>query len=99
VRDDISKGKPTAPHYILSSNTNLTTQAERDPDEEGDFMAFEQLMAESMKKQEKKKEKEKQKDTTHPDAQPQQPHGHRHNFFGGGSGEKGSPRGSTSEAK
>lgn len=35
-------------------------QAERDPDEEGDFMAFEQLMAESMKKQEKKKEKEKE---------------------------------------
>ncbi|EXJ79239.1 hypothetical protein A1O3_08740 [Capronia epimyces CBS 606.96] len=37
-------------------------QAERDPDEEGDFMAFEQLMAESMKKQEKKKDKDKDKD-------------------------------------
>ncbi|KAI1614365.1 molecular chaperone DnaJ [Exophiala viscosa] len=36
-------------------------KAERDPEEEGDFMAFEQLMAESMKKQEKKKEKEKDK--------------------------------------
>jgi len=33
-------------------------KAERDPEEEGDFMAFEQLMAESMKKQEKKKEKD-----------------------------------------
>lgn len=48
-------------------------QAERDPDEEGDFMAFEQLMAEAAAKKdakhdkhhhdkkEKKKEKEKEK--------------------------------------
>jgi len=40
-------------------------KAERDPEEEGDFMAFEQLMAESMKKQEKKKEKDKDKDRKH----------------------------------
>ncbi|KIW72473.1 hypothetical protein PV04_00663 [Phialophora macrospora] len=84
-------------HALVLCGT-IYQKAERDPDEEGDFMAFEQLMAESMKKQEKKKEKEKQKDTTH-DSQPQQSHSHRHNFFGGGSGEKGSPRGSTSEAK
>lgn len=31
------------------------SQAERDPEEEGDYMAFEQLMAESMKKQDNKK--------------------------------------------
>jgi hypothetical protein len=45
----------------------LTTasQAERDPEEEGDFMAFEQLMAESMKKQEKKKEKDKDRKPSH----------------------------------
>lgn len=36
-------------------------QAKRDPDEEGDYMAFEQLMAESMKKQDKSKEKEEKK--------------------------------------
>ena len=44
-------------------------QAERDPDEEGDYMAFEQLMAESMRKQDKKgKDKEKKDD--------------KHGFFG-----------------
>lgn len=32
-------------------------QAERDPDEEGDYMAFEQLMAESLKKKDKKEER------------------------------------------
>ena len=74
------------------------SKAERDPDEEGDFMAFEQLMAESMKKQEKKKEKEKQKE---PAAAPESEKHHRHNFFGGGSKDSasGSPRGSTSEMK
>ncbi|EEP77539.1 hypothetical protein UREG_02388 [Uncinocarpus reesii 1704] len=36
-------------------------QAERDPDEEGDYMAFEQLMAEGMSKKEKKKETKKGK--------------------------------------
>lgn len=38
----------------------LRLQAERDPEEEGDYMAFEQLMAEAMTKKgkdEKKKEK------------------------------------------
>ena len=39
-------------------------QAERDPDEEGDYMAFEQLMAEAMSKKgkdEKRKKKDKGK--------------------------------------
>lgn len=53
------------------------SQAERDPDEEGDFMAFEQLMAESMKKQEKKKEKEKEKESKDKDREASQ---HRHPF-------------------
>ncbi|KAL2427293.1 putative J domain-containing protein C3E7.11c [Exophiala dermatitidis] len=51
-------------HALVLIGT-IFQQAERDPDEEGDFMAFEQLMAESMKKQEKKKEKEKDKDKKH----------------------------------
>lgn len=41
---------------------NWHTQAERDPEEEGDYMAFEQLMAEAMQKKgkdEKKKKKSK----------------------------------------
>ena len=46
------------------------SQAERDPEEEGDFMAFEQLMAEAAAKKENKhdkhhhdkKEKKKEKD-------------------------------------
>ena len=33
--------------------TNKSTQAARDPEEEGDFMAFEQLMAEATAKKEK----------------------------------------------
>ncbi|KIW61846.1 hypothetical protein PV05_01916 [Exophiala xenobiotica] len=48
-------------HALVLCGT-IYQKAERDPDEEGDFMAFEQLMAESVKKQEKKKEKEKEKD-------------------------------------
>ncbi|KIX00234.1 uncharacterized protein Z518_10373 [Rhinocladiella mackenziei CBS 650.93] len=55
-------------HALVLCGT-IYQKAERDPDEEGDFMAFEQLMAESMKKQEKKKEKERD--------QPQQ---YKHHF-------------------
>ena len=40
-------------------------QAERDPDEEGDFMAFEQLMAESMTKKGKEDKKKKKKHEHH----------------------------------
>ncbi|OAP62153.1 hypothetical protein AYL99_04356 [Fonsecaea erecta] len=77
-------------HALVLCGT-IYQKAERDPDEEGDFMAFEQLMAESVKKQEKKKEKEKQKDSNHTD----QPHRH---FFGGNKEPTagGSPRQSTS---
>ncbi|PKX90405.1 DnaJ domain protein [Aspergillus novofumigatus IBT 16806] len=47
---------------------NIYAKAERDPEEEGDYMAFEQLMAEAMSKKgkdEKKKKKEKSKNEHH----------------------------------
>lgn len=62
----------------------LDAQAERDPDDEGDFMAFEQLMAEATAKRENKKEekekpeKEKKKDR------------HRSHLFGGHGHERAS---------
>ena len=62
-------------------------QAARDPDEEGDYMAFEQLMAEAAAKKDKKskeshkdKEKEKEKDSSHKK--------HRHSWYDKGSTEK-----------
>lgn len=60
-------------HYYL---TAIVVQAERDPEEEGDYMAFEQLMAEAAtkkRKEEKKKKKEEKKKS----------------FFGGGGEERG----------
>jgi hypothetical protein len=39
----------------------LFAKAERDPDEEGDFMAFEQLMAEAQMKKDKKEDKKEEK--------------------------------------
>ncbi|GLA50297.1 hypothetical protein AnigIFM63604_006345 [Aspergillus niger] len=44
---------------------NIYSKAERDPDEEGDFMAFEQLMAESMTKKGKEDKKKKKKHEHH----------------------------------
>ena len=54
----------------------MVSQAERDADEEGDYMAFEQLMAEATAKREKKEEK-KDKDK---DKKSHRPHvfGHSH---------------------
>jgi hypothetical protein len=47
-------------------HTNDTSQAARDPEEEGDFMAFEQLMAEATAKKEKEtKHKHKDDKTKH----------------------------------
>jgi hypothetical protein len=43
--------------FCLESVANFWEQAERDPEEEGDFMAFEQLMAEAAAKKENKHEK------------------------------------------
>jgi hypothetical protein len=43
----------TEGHWIATNNE----QAERDPEEEGDFMAFEQLMAEAAAKKESKHDK------------------------------------------
>ncbi|KAJ4345995.1 DnaJ-like protein [Ascochyta clinopodiicola] len=64
---------PLVPRHVPTRTFADTIQAERDPEEEGDFMAFEQLMAEAAAKKEskhdkhhhekkdKKKEKEKEK--------------------------------------
>lgn len=61
-------------HAMVLCGT-IYQRAARDPDEEGDYMAFEQLMAESMKKNEKeKKPKEKEASTDKK---------HSHNPFGG----------------
>jgi hypothetical protein len=47
-------------------DTNQAIQAARDPEEEGDFMAFEQLMAEATAKKEKEtKHKHKHDDKKH----------------------------------
>ena len=43
-------------------NTADHLQAERDPEEEGDFMAFEQLMAEAAAKKDAKHEKHEKHD-------------------------------------
>lgn len=56
----------------MTAETDIYTlpQAERDPEEEGDYMAFEQLMADAMTKKgkdEKKKKKEKSKHEHHTD--------------------------------
>lgn len=45
-----------------------STQAQRDPDEEGDYMAFEQLMADAAIKKDKKGEKKDKKETKKADA-------------------------------
>lgn len=73
------------PRYIYKPIRNMTSrfttntsfQAERDPEEEGDYMAFEQLMAEAMQKKgkdEKKKKKSKHghesPDLSHAEAKP-----------------------------
>jgi hypothetical protein len=44
------------PLYLRAA-TDPLLQAERDPEEEGDFMAFEQLMAEAAAKKETKHDK------------------------------------------
>ena len=54
----------------LGDGSLTLTQAERDPDEEGDYFAFEQLMAEGVAKKgkpEKKKEGKKSKTETSPE--------------------------------
>lgn len=45
--------------------TNANTQAARDPEEEGDYMAFEQLMAEAMSKKGKDEKDKKKKKSKH----------------------------------
>lgn len=57
-----SKKFPNAPH------TANGLQAQRDPDEEGDYMAFEQLMADAAIKKDKKGEKKDKKEGKKADA-------------------------------
>ena len=57
----------------LAKDLLTSLQAERDPDEEGDYFAFEQLMAEGVAKKEKtekKKEGKKAKVDISPEAAP-----------------------------
>lgn len=49
------------PPCALEMQRLTLAQAERNPDEEGDYMAFEQLMAEGMAKKGKDKKKDKRK--------------------------------------
>ncbi|KAJ5890361.1 uncharacterized protein N7473_006589 [Penicillium subrubescens] len=51
---------------------NIYAKAERDPDEEGDYMAFEQLMAEAMQK--KGKDEKKKKKSKHGHESPEASH-------------------------
>ena len=56
----------------------IILQAERDPDEEGDYMAFEQLMAEATAKREKKGEKKEDKaEKEKKSHRPHMPFGHK----------------------
>jgi len=62
-------------HALVLCGT-IFQKAERDPEEEGDYMAFEQLMAESMRKQDKKgKQKE---ETTKAEKAEKEKHGFFH---------------------
>jgi hypothetical protein len=52
-----------------SHNTHFSLKAQRDPDEEADYMVFEQLMAEAAAKKgkdDKKNKKSKKEDSNHP---------------------------------
>ncbi|KAK5943641.1 DnaJ-like protein [Knufia obscura] len=65
-------------HAMVLCGT-MYQKAMRDPDEEGDYMAFEQLMAESMKKNEKNEKKDKKDSKEEKDKK--EKHGH-HPFAG-----------------
>ena len=58
-------------------HTANDVQAQRDPDEEGDYMAFEQLMADAAIKKDKKSEKKDKKEAKKADAATSSPH-HSH---------------------
>ena len=58
-------------------NKLTVPKAQRDPDEEGDYMAFEQLMADAAIKKDKKAEKKDKKEAKKADAAASSPH-HSH---------------------
>jgi hypothetical protein len=60
----------------------IFAKAERDPDEEGEYMAFEQLMAEATAKREKKEDKKKE------EKKKEEKSGKRHMFGGHGHGKE-----------
>ena len=64
-------------HAMVLCGT-IYQRAMRDPDEEGDYMAFEQLMAESMKKNEKKDKKETKEEKEKKEKHAHNPFGARH---------------------
>jgi hypothetical protein len=50
---------------VLEHEANASEQAQRNPEEEGDYMAFEQLVAEAAAKKENKKKGKDKKDHHH----------------------------------
>lgn len=62
----------------LDSTLLTPSQAERDPEEEGDYMAFEQLMAEAMTKKGKDEKKKKKKHGHHDSHEHEHGHAHAH---------------------
>lgn len=62
----------TSEPHSFDRLTNYSPQAERDPEEEGDYMAFEQLMAEAMQK--KGKDEKKKKKSKHGHESPEASH-------------------------
>ncbi|KAI9785569.1 MAG: hypothetical protein M1816_000380 [Peltula sp. TS41687] len=59
---NVSLAKRIERAHALVIAGNVYQQAQRTPEEEGDYMAFEQLMAEAAVKKEKNKDKDKEKD-------------------------------------
>lgn len=51
--------------FSSKTDKHVMKQAQRSPEEEGDFMAFEQLVAEAAIKKEKEKDKEERKKKKH----------------------------------
>ncbi|KAL9025152.1 MAG: hypothetical protein Q9196_005981 [Gyalolechia fulgens] len=73
-------------HALIISGT-IYQNAQRDPDEEGDYMAFEQLMAEAQMKKGKDEKKDTKK--TKKDEQPHHHHVHDHHHSHHGSSADG----------
>lgn len=75
----------------ISSHATKTndTQAQRDPDEEGDYMAFEQLMAEAQMKKGKDEKRDDKKDPKK--ARKEEAYGSQHHHHGFGHKQEPAP--------